>query len=202
MRDQTPGRIDALITDETAVYPLDGGTSAEIAVMRAAIEATGELRAGAVAAEIANLRGLLLLWDVLVGITIGTLAHDQDAWTRRTGLAPNCGTLRCVAGWLAQFGHPGSTPAFGRNDLHTAQQRLADGTTWAMGAAAVAALTAVPPREVYDNGRATEHIREMFSGGVDLAEVWAAATAATGGVVALPDTLVDRVADLDAERYL
>lgn len=77
------------------------------------------------AAPIRTTRALLLLLDVLVGITTGRLRHDQSWWhtvvtehegepaTRRSFLGDGpsaCGTYRCLAGWLVTLRWPTVKP--------------------------------------------------------------------------------------------
>jgi len=66
-------------------------------------------------AEIRDPAAIMLLFDVLVGITIGTLPHAQDFWgvevAAREGMTvtgERCGTFRCLAGHLVHIGHPGA----------------------------------------------------------------------------------------------
>lgn len=90
------------------------------ATQRQWIETYGEQVATAADAPIRTTRALLLLLDVLVGITTGRLAHDQRWWhtqvtagaepagRRRTlpTVPPTCGTYRCLAGWLVTLRWP------------------------------------------------------------------------------------------------
>lgn len=202
MRDETVNRLDTLVPsrtylapDRTAPLALDEAAVANIGRTRDMIEILGPQ----LDAELTNIRGMLLLFDILVGITIGTLPHDQDTWTRKLSHAPNCGTVRCVAGWLAQIGYPGSRPHYFEDRLATAQQELADGTCWSMSVLGAAAITGLTPDDVHTFGM-PEKVSDMFSGGASLEDVWTAATHASGGVIVLPGTLVDRVRDLDEEK--
>jgi hypothetical protein len=98
---------------DTTVDALDTMRADAIAEQRATIETSGETTATATGAPIYTTRALLLLFDVLVGITIGTLRHDQRYWHTVVNTATGryrCGTYRCVAGWLVATAYPDVEP--------------------------------------------------------------------------------------------
>jgi hypothetical protein len=184
-----------------------------IGQIRDRVEDAGEELAAAADAPIRTIPAMLLLFDVLVGITRGTLRHRQDFWYQsfRPGRTvapafkarPMCGTYRCLAGWISEIAFPGSRPAEVA-DLdavyaiisRSARLELASGEVISYAHAAARAL-GVPvtegrvPVDPYD---VVSEIEEMWAGGNNLAELWQYAEQFTGGAVTLPDELRDLVA--------
>ncbi len=206
MRDRTVEALDRL------AQPTDIGS------VRAAIEQTGEERATSAAAPVRTRRALLLLFDVLVGITTGTLRHDQSWWTRVTDCPVDetpdswldrldCGTFRCAAGWLVHIRFPlaraALSPAVGRTRLASfvdipaadipdaVEGRHLDYTT--------AALLALDVRDSEQIGSISPVV-QMFDGDNTVTALWRYASAATGGVVALPDEIADQARRLSARQ--
>lgn len=188
MQDHTVEALNALD------HPADIGT------IRAAIEHDGEARATAAGAPIRTRRALLLLFDVLVGITRGTLRHDQGAWNEvRTSTAtedaPRCGTFRCLAGWLVHIRYPHARPhehgtplSIGGMTVRASSFVVVPGEfsdpIVSYGAAAVAALD-IPDSDDYAEGK----VYSMFTGNLPLDRLWEYAADRTGGVVTLPAEL-------------
>jgi hypothetical protein len=211
MQDDTVRALEALDSPQAnaasaAAWPdeFPDQRTARIAQARADIERDGAQRAATADAAVTSTRALLLLFDVVVGITIGTLAHRQQSWAYGEGAVESgtpCRTFRCVGGWIAHVAHPGSrlvwaeqwtypTDSGAIEKFSAYTQELPDGQVRDIDDLAVAALTDSEYRWG-SLGWADARIGRIFHHGNTLADVWAAVDAATGGVIpaALRDDL-------------
>jgi hypothetical protein len=208
MRDTTIAALEAL-----GGGPDPRGPS--IADHRITIERRIEAGGYAQTAAIVGAKPVLLLFDILVGITLGTLRHDQETWgeIRAGGPVERCGTYRCLAGWIAHLAYPGAVDVssgdplpMGRGMVMTPvfAQRLPDGRQFDIRDLAVAALLDLDPADLFREERPTE-ILWMFAASNSLADLWDYARAATGEAITVPDALrpqVDETRDDDAEVIL
>jgi hypothetical protein len=194
-----------------ALHRLDSPT--DIGKVRARIEWDGARIAAAAAAPIRTTPAMLLLFDVLVGITRGTLRHRQDFWfqsfrpsPRSVAPAfkarPTCGTYRCLAGWISEIAFPGSRPAE-VTDLdavyaiisRSARLELATGEviSYAHAGARALGVSVTEGRIGVDMYDVFSEIEEMWAGGNSLGDLWYYAEQFTGGAIVIPDELRERV---------
>lgn len=163
-------------------------------------------------------RALALLWDVLVGITTGTLRHRQAHWitivepARPDADPASCGTYRCVAGWLVNVAHHGEPSnewalppiivAGGHYRVTSlASEKLPDGRSVDIETEAIRLLFGEQAADDYDTLDEDEPDRlrvrtwanALFRGNNSLADCWDAARELTGGALRVPAELVDLV---------
>lgn len=188
----------------------------DVAAARARIETYGEARATSAAAPIHTRAALLLLFDVLVGITTGRLRHDQGFWhtivtgdpdpgpTAYARAFPTCGTYRCVAGWLVKIRYPDAEPVVydqfnhdGRTFTRHTGVRIG-GARFEYADLAARALDVTPTAtpEFYDDAHrvARASLVDLFASTADLPDLWQAAANLTGGAITIPGDLVPLVA--------
>jgi hypothetical protein len=233
MRDETVELLRALDAGvDRARTTAAGAAAKDRAEGRDALFAEMAERATAAGALITDPRALALLWDVMIGVTVGTLRHRQANWNIMITADDDqaepsqCGTYRCIGGWLVALRHPGR-PAldiamdpfpyashYRRQD--SAHHRADDGTVLDIEREALRILfgdALADARDLIEGGQFTigdaadldQEITtdrviaqwraacKMFDGSNTLAECWAAVTDATGGVLAVPSELADRV---------
>lgn len=139
-------------------------------------------------------RAALLLFDILVGITIGTLSHRQAFWHTEVvetqappaGWDEPCGTFRCVAGWIVHVTNALAQPVI--------NERV-DGLYRSYERAYQVRLTPAAAPVDYDDaassilGLLPLQTGSLFSGGADLPELWDEADRITGGTLTAPMVL-------------
>jgi hypothetical protein len=188
--DHTIDQLSELTVTAREARSRDYGTaSLALAEHRDALAAEAEQTARAAGAVIHTARAIMLLFDVLVGITTGTLPHDQESWTRVTRRGPDCGTYRCVAGWLSHAAFPNLRP-----------HRREYVEDWAIVEYAAAADTDGTRRTyaewaalALDVEYSTSGPERLFTASANLGELWDAAGRLTGGAITIPPHLVDEV---------
>lgn len=223
MREHTIQRLRELEHAADNGRRRDHGNHAKaVAEHRDAMAVDAEQIATAAGAPINTARGIMLLFDVLVGITVGTLAHDQGYWhsevVRDAELdavwnaeqtypwSPACGTYRCVAGWLAHITNPGATPILAQHLTgdgyvrHRAEVlKLTDGTVMPYDQAGALALGVTIERtrcvcELDDHAIIRHPVERLFDGMNTLADLWTLAEKYTGGALTAPADLAPMIA--------
>jgi len=199
MRDATIKALDNLATTDPPLA---------VAILDHRAEVTTRIERGWAHGNplVATERAVLLLFDVLAGITIGTLRHDQGTWmavryplpdSDSDAVAAHCGTFRCVAGWLAHFAQPNARPVYDPFVIHydsgVESREVAalelDGRRVTIREVAVGALLDRPPF----GGVAPDDIVYMFAASNTLADLWDYAGIVTGGAITVPFVLVEQV---------
>jgi hypothetical protein len=172
-----------------------GNASRVLAEHRDALAADAEQTARAADAPIHDARAIMLLFDVLVGITTGTLRHEQQIWVlevRRPVDGYACGTYRCLAGWLAYIAFPGITSVATWKQLHPGEPTVEytaatyQGTWKTYGQWARQALG--------DVGEEQYPVAKLFAASATLADLWGYAGELTGGAITIPSSLAEKVA--------
>lgn len=202
-----------------------GPLTLAIAEHRDAMAAEAERIATAAGARIRTAAGIMLLFDVLVGITTGLLPHRQGQWwqvtetapptlwvRRPVALFPELGTFGCLAGWLAHLANPTAQAVFDPAEtiddgpvVHSRAftLRFPDGVERSIEECAVIALGV--PYESTEGCRARccaargsllhHPVRALFEAHHNLSDLWALAGQYTGGAITIPADLAATVAE-------
>lgn len=168
----------------------------------------GEIATGAV---VTTERAVLLLFDILVGITLGHLRHDQTMWLSTvealddTADRDPCGTYRCVAGWIAHLAYPDATIDYPQSRRRTdpsghyraveADALSLPGGNYTIRTLAAAVLLDTTPAALAHHAGVDipEPVRRMFVATNRLVELWEYAFEMTGGAITVPAALREQV---------